>query len=157
MRQLFPQRAAFHQRAALTLRCRSKWITLRARAEEICTSRLPLPITRCRMVPEGYSVACTLECPRMRAWARRVSPLPITGSLSALQGRSAPRKETTSFPALAVDGFGNVYTVWSDNQNVFMSSSSNQGKTWTAPARVNSGTSSGKANVFPWVAADAYG
>src|SRR5215813_15455683 len=38
-----------------------------------------------------------------------------------------------------------------------MSSSSNQGKTWIAPARVNDGTSSGKVNVFFWAVADAYG
>ncbi|MBA0088832.1 MAG: hypothetical protein HRJ53_27915 [Acidobacteria bacterium Pan2503] len=37
------------------------------------------------------------------------------------------------FPALAVDHFGNVYAVWSDNPNVFLSSSSDLGKTWTAP------------------------
>jgi len=61
------------------------------------------------------------------------------------------------FPALAVDNFGNVYAVWSDNQNVFLSSSSDLGNTWTAPVRVNSGSTVGKANVFPWVAADAYG
>lgn len=61
------------------------------------------------------------------------------------------------FPALAVDSFGNVYAVWSDNQNVFLSSSSDLGNSWTAPARVNSGSTVGKANVFPWVAADAYG
>lgn len=61
------------------------------------------------------------------------------------------------FPALAVDDFGNVYTVWSDNQNVFLSSSSDLGNTWTAAVRVNSGPTVGKANVFPWVAADAHG
>src|SRR5436190_8106629 len=33
------------------------------------------------------------------------------------------------FPALAVDNFGNVYTVWSDNQNIFLSSSSDLGNT----------------------------
>jgi hypothetical protein len=61
------------------------------------------------------------------------------------------------FPALAVDEFGYVYVVWSDNTNIFLSSSANQGSTWTAPVRVNSGATVGKANVFPWVAADAGG
>ena len=61
------------------------------------------------------------------------------------------------FPALAVDNFGNVYTVWSDNQNVLLSSSLDLGNTWTAAVRVNSGSTVDKANVFPWVAADAYG
>lgn len=61
------------------------------------------------------------------------------------------------FPALAVDNFGFVYAAWSDNTNVFFSASGDQGTTWTAPIPVNSGATVGKANVFPWVAADAYG
>jgi hypothetical protein len=61
------------------------------------------------------------------------------------------------FPALAVDNFSDIYTVWSDNQSVFLSSSSDLGNTWTAPVRVNTGATVGKSNVFPWVAADAYG
>jgi hypothetical protein len=61
------------------------------------------------------------------------------------------------FPALAVDNFGFIYVVWSDNQSVFFSSSSDLGTTWTAPVRVNQGGTVGKSNVFPWVAADADG
>jgi len=41
----------------------------------------------------------------------------------------ATNRNNNSFPALAVDHFGNVYAVWSDNQNVFLSSSSDLGKT----------------------------
>lgn len=74
-----------------------------------------------------------------------------SGSQGAIHGAG------NIFPALAVDNFGNVYTVWSENQNVFLSSSSDLGNTWTPPVRVNSGSTVGKANVFPWVAADAYG
>jgi hypothetical protein len=73
------------------------------------------------------------------------------GSLGATHGND------NIFPALAVDDFGYVYAVWSDNSNIFMASSANQGVSWTAPVRVNSGTTVGKANVFPWVAADANG
>ncbi len=61
------------------------------------------------------------------------------------------------FPALATDDFGFAYAVWSDNTNIFYSSSSDQGTTWTVPIRVNSGITVGNANVFPWVAADANG
>jgi hypothetical protein len=61
------------------------------------------------------------------------------------------------FPAVAVDDFGFVYIVWSDNRSVFLSSSSDEGSTWTAPVRVNQGATVGKSNVFPWVAADADG
>ena len=61
------------------------------------------------------------------------------------------------FPALAVDDFGFVYAVWSDNSNILFSSSSDQGTTWTTPIQLNSGTTIGNANVFPWVAADGNG
>lgn len=74
-----------------------------------------------------------------------------TGSPGATNGGN------NIFPALAVDDFGYVYVVWSDNTNIFLSSSSNEGSTWTAPLRVNTSSTVGKANVFPWVAADANG
>jgi len=62
------------------------------------------------------------------------------------------------FPALAVDNFGYLYAVWSDNSNIFFSSSNDLGATWrTTPILVNQGTTVGKSNVFPWVAADANG
>jgi hypothetical protein len=61
------------------------------------------------------------------------------------------------FPALSVDGFGNLYAVWSDNVNIFYSSSTDRGTTWTPAIRVNAGATVGNANVFPWVDADANG
>jgi hypothetical protein len=61
------------------------------------------------------------------------------------------------FPALAVDQKGNAFAVWSDNSNIWMSSSTTQGRVWTAPVRVNAGITVGKANLFPAVAADAFG
>lgn len=73
------------------------------------------------------------------------------GSLAATQGAN------NIFPAMAVDGFGNLYALWSDNSNIFMASSTNEGASWNAPVRVNSGATVGKANVFPWIAADANG
>jgi hypothetical protein len=73
------------------------------------------------------------------------------GSQGALHGTA------NIFPAAAVDNFGYVYTVWSDNQGIFLSSSSDHGTTWMSPVRVNAGATSGKSNVFPWVAADANG
>jgi hypothetical protein len=73
------------------------------------------------------------------------------GSPGALNGTNQ------IFPALATDGFGYVYAVWSDQTSIYYASSSDQGSTWTSPVRVNSGASVGMANVFPWVAADANG
>jgi hypothetical protein len=61
------------------------------------------------------------------------------------------------FPVLAVDDFGFVYGVWSDNSKILFSSSRDQGTTWTIPVQVNSGATIGNANVFPWIAADANG
>lgn len=61
------------------------------------------------------------------------------------------------FPAIAVDNFGYVYTVWSDNQSIFLTSSSDEGTTWTSPVRVNQKATIGNTNVFPWVTADANG
>lgn len=61
------------------------------------------------------------------------------------------------FPALAVDDLGFLYAVWSDNTNIFLSSSSDTGNTWTPPVQVNQGSTVGKSNVFPWVDADANG
>jgi hypothetical protein len=61
------------------------------------------------------------------------------------------------FPALAVDQFGFVYAVWSDNRTIFFTSSSDHGKTWTPAQPVNQSPTVGNANVFPWVAADANG
>jgi hypothetical protein len=70
---------------------------------------------------------------------------------------SANQGALNLFPALAVDDFGFVYAVWSDNSNILFSSSSNQGTTWTAPIQVNQTPTVGNANVFPWIAADAFG
>src|SRR5713226_7325716 len=61
------------------------------------------------------------------------------------------------FPALAVDNFGFVYAVWSDNSKILFSSSSDQGTTWKVPIQVNQTPTVGIANVFPWIAADANG
>jgi hypothetical protein len=62
------------------------------------------------------------------------------------------------FPALAVDNFGYVYAVWSDNTNVYYSFSNNLGKRWSPAIKVTQNTSqAGKSNVYPWVAADANG
>jgi hypothetical protein len=70
------------------------------------------------------------------------------------------------FPALATDDNGFAYAVWSDNNDIYLSSttgstqssSATRGSMWNPPVRVNQGaTHGGKSNVFPWVAADANG
>ena len=103
-----------------------------------------------RSVYVGVSTDAGLDAPTMTFTDHKVYAAPA-GSLGATHGNNQ------IFPALAVDNFGYVYTVWSDTENVLLSSSSDLGNTWTAPVRVNSGGTVGKANVFPWVAADANG
>jgi hypothetical protein len=103
-----------------------------------------------RSVYVGVSSDAGLDAPTFTFTDHKVFASPA-GSAGATNGNN------NIFPALAVDNFGNVYTVWSDNQNIFLSSSSDRGNTWTAPVRVNLDGTVGKANVFPWVAADAYG
>ena len=62
------------------------------------------------------------------------------------------------FPALAVDKFGYLYAVWSDNTTIYYSFSVSQGTSWSPAIKVTQNTSqAGKSNVFPWIAADANG
>src|SRR6266481_6214504 len=96
-----------------------------------------------RSVYVGVSTDAGLDAPTITFTDHKV----FTGSASA----------ANIFPALAVDNFGYVYTVWSDNQNIFLSSSADLGNTWTPPVRGNRDGTIGKSNVFPWVAADANG
>jgi hypothetical protein len=103
-----------------------------------------------RSVYVGVSTDAGLNAPTMTFSDHKVYTSPA-GSPGAIHGTNQ------IFPALAVDNFGYVYTVWSDNQSIFLSSSSDLGTSWTAPVRVNAGATIGKSNVFPWVAADANG
>ena len=61
------------------------------------------------------------------------------------------------FPALAVDKGGNVYAAWIDtnDNNVYYSSSTDQGVTWTSPVQVNSSPS--VTNEFIWAQGGAAG
>src|SRR2546426_4745600 len=103
-----------------------------------------------RTVYVGVSTDAKAGLPTFTFTDHKVFTSP-TGSLGATNGAG------NIFPALATDDFGYLYATWSDNSNVWFSSSSNQGAAWTAPVRVNSGATVGNANVFPWVAADANG
>jgi type 1 fimbria pilin len=61
------------------------------------------------------------------------------------------------FPALAVDKGGNVYAAWIDDNdnNVYYSSSTDQGQTWTSPVQVN--TPPASTNEFLWSQGGAAG
>jgi hypothetical protein len=59
------------------------------------------------------------------------------------------------FPQVSVDRSGNAYAVFSDDHNVYYSVSSDKGKHWTKPVKVNSG--SAITAIFPWSSALADG
>ncbi|MGI8827780.1 MAG: hypothetical protein ACR2JC_19535 [Chloroflexota bacterium] len=52
------------------------------------------------------------------------------------------------FVNVSVDKAGNVYSVYCDNHNIYYSVSTNHGKTWSAPSRVNSFAAN--TAIFPW-------
>ena len=61
------------------------------------------------------------------------------------------------FASLTVDRAGNVYVVWVDiiNNNVYLSSSTNAGNTWSTPLQVNGDPAN--TNVMPWAIAGTAG
>jgi hypothetical protein len=56
------------------------------------------------------------------------------------------------FPSVAIDRASNLYIVFSDSHNVFLTASKDQGATWTVPVRVSNGTAS-KSAIGPWITA----
>jgi hypothetical protein len=60
------------------------------------------------------------------------------------------------FPIVAVDSASNVFVVFCNGTNVFLTASTNQGASWTTPVRVNNGAAS-KTAMGPWVTAGAPG
>jgi hypothetical protein len=56
------------------------------------------------------------------------------------------------FPSLAIDRGNNLYIVFSDSHNVFLTCSNDQGANWTVPVRVSNGTNA-KSAIGPWITA----
>jgi flagellar hook capping protein FlgD len=54
------------------------------------------------------------------------------------------------FDIVKVARDGSIYACWSDNQNIFLSHSTNAGVTWSDKVRVNDNTVY-KTNIFPWL------
>jgi hypothetical protein len=55
------------------------------------------------------------------------------------------------FPHVAVDRAGTIYALFSDDQDVWYCFSTDRGRTWSAPVRVNRGPV--RTAIFPWAAA----
>jgi hypothetical protein len=56
------------------------------------------------------------------------------------------------FPSLAIDKAGNLYIVYSDSHNVFLTHSTDQAATWSTPVRVSNGSGT-KSAIGPWITA----
>jgi hypothetical protein len=72
------------------------------------------------------------------------------------QSPSAAAGFANNFPAAAVDSAGNVYATWSDDQNVYLAYSTDHGRHWSKPGRVNHGSAATTA-IYPWLTAGAPG
>ena len=58
------------------------------------------------------------------------------------------------FPSMTVDQTtGTVYAVWTDSHSVWVSNSTDHGKTWGAPVDVSTGPTGLATTLMPWVAA----
>ena len=60
------------------------------------------------------------------------------------------------FPSLAIDTAGNLYIVYSDAHNVFLTTSQDHGTTWSLPVRVSNGSGT-KSAIGPWITAGSPG
>jgi hypothetical protein len=59
------------------------------------------------------------------------------------------------FVNVSIDNAGNVYSVYTDNHNIYYSYSTNQGTTWSSPVQVNKSPSN--TAIFPWSVAHKAG
>src|SRR5260221_383577 len=60
-----------------------------------------------------------------------------------------------NFTNVSIDKAGNVYSVFSDNHNIYYSFSTNQGTSWTGPFQVNKPPSA--TAIYPWSVANGAG
>jgi hypothetical protein len=88
-----------------------------------------------------------------------VDPMQRTGLMfTTLAGPVSPGGAVGHlFASLTTDQAGNVYLVWVDtkNQNVYLSTSTDTGTTWSTPLQVNGNPAN--TNVMPWAIAGAAG
>jgi hypothetical protein len=89
-------------------------------------------------------------------WLARSSDGGLTWILKPVFSAPTGTNLANIFPTVAVDSGSNVYVVFSNGTNVFLTTSTNQGGSWTTPVRVNNGAGS-KTAIGPWVTAGAPG
>jgi hypothetical protein len=102
--------------------------------------------------------ACN-EGDHIRVTVGKLAPGQRTGiEYANYNGPRTPGGELMSlFPALATDEAGHVYVAWIDavNFNLYYAFSSDEGRSWSAPVRVNNGTAA--TNEFEWAQAGKRG
>src|SRR5947209_7443874 len=59
------------------------------------------------------------------------------------------------FVNVSLDRVGNVYSVYSDNHNLYYSFSTDHGQTWSAPSQINRSPSA--TAIMPWSVAGSAG
>lgn len=89
-------------------------------------------------------------------WLARSTDGGVTWSLKQVFAAPTGTNLANIFPTVAVDSGSNVYVVFSNGTDVFLTASTNQGASWTSPVRVNNGTGS-KTALAPWVTAGSPG
>lgn len=89
-------------------------------------------------------------------WLARSTDGGVTWSLKQVFAAPTGTNLANIFPTVAVDSGSNVYVVFSNGTDVFLTASTSQGASWTSPVRVNNGTGS-KTALAPWVTAGSPG
>jgi hypothetical protein len=89
-------------------------------------------------------------------WLARSSDGGKTWMLKQVFSAPAGTNLANIFPTVAVDSASNVFVVFCNGTNVFLTASKDQGASWTAPVRVNNGAAS-KTAMGPWVTAGGPG
>lgn len=82
-------------------------------------------------------------------------PTPISWTDHVVYNDTRPGKTLSHiFPVIAIDAGGNVYTTWSDTDQVFFSHSNAAATTWSKPVGVDkvvNGQAASHSNMFPWM------
>jgi hypothetical protein len=98
----------------------------------------------------GYVYTVFIGHPGNSIWIARSSDGGKTFILKLVRQGAAGLSYGNVFPILALDRGGNPHVVYSDGTNIDLTSSPDQGATWTQPVRVNNGPEA-KLGLAPWV------
>ncbi len=98
----------------------------------------------------GYVYTVFVGHPGNSIWVARSTDGGASFILKAVHQGQPGQGYDNVFPIIAIDRGGNPHVVYSDGQNVYLTSSSDQGATWTQEVRVNNGPGT-KLGISPWI------